>query len=144
MSYSHLTIQNDTLKAFLPHLTQRAMVKQLITASPLSMGLLTPKPPAWHPAPDAVKTTCVEAGTSCAGWNGGLPNIALGYAYRMAKELGVATVAGFGVPGEVHKAMKIWREIVNDGGSEARQEYENRVIGVLRENEHKDYSWRSP
>lgn len=120
------------------------MVGQLLTASPLSMGLLTPKPPAWHPATNVVKASSVEAGKACNEWEGGLPNIALGYAYRTAKDLGVATVAGFGTPREVHETMKIWRELARGTRLQERQGYEQKVIKIFEQSESKDYSWASP
>jgi len=144
LSYSHLSIQNDTFKDFLPHFTGRAKVRQVVTASPLSMGLLTLKPPVWHPAPATVKAACSKAENVCVGWDGGLPNIALGYAYGAAKELGVATVAGFGVPREVHETLKVWRELSKGDNAQQRKEYEEKVIQVLEEHKSKDFSWKSP
>jgi len=144
LSYSHLSIQNDTLTTFFPYFTERARVGQLLTASPLSMGLLTPKPPAWHPANDAVRASSAEAGKACTGWDGGLLNISLGYAYRMAQDLGLATVTGFGTPDEVHQTMKIWRETAHDAGLQKRKEYERKVIKILENGGSKDYSWASP
>lgn len=108
------------------------------------MGLLTPKPPAWHPATDAVKASSAEIGTACIGWDGGLPNISLGYAYRTAKDLGVATVAGFGTPNEVHQTMNIWRETAQGARLQERKKYETKVIKILEESGNKDYSWASP
>ncbi|KDQ29275.1 hypothetical protein PLEOSDRAFT_2849, partial [Pleurotus ostreatus PC15] len=79
LSYSHLNLQNSTFLAFAPHLITRAKVKQLLAASPLSMGLLTPSPPQWHPAPPPLKASAAAAGKL---WDKGLPDLALGYSIR--------------------------------------------------------------
>jgi len=144
MSYSHLTIQNDTFLSFAKELKERAGVGQLITASPLCMGLLTPNPPEWSPAPPELKSASSEAVDVCYSWAGGLPDIALGFAYRNARHLGISTVVGMGSLGEVHETMKIWREIVSDSRAQERREYEERVIRVFDASGYRNYSWTSP
>ena len=144
MSYSHLTIQNDTFIPFVGELTGRAGVGQLITASPLCMGLLTPSPPEWIPAPEKLKSACSEAVEVCSAWTGGLPNVALGFSYRNARHLGISTVVGMGSLGQVHETMRVWREIVSDDGTRERKEYEDRVIRVFDASGHRNYSWPSP
>lgn len=143
MSYCHLTIQNDTLASFAKELTERAGVGQLITASPLSMGLLTPNPPEWSPAPQKLKSASSEAVGICSAWAGGLPNIALGFAYRSARQLGIPTVVGMASLEQVHETIRVWREIVSDEVQE-RREYEDRVVGVLDASGYRNYSWPSP
>lgn len=60
LSYCHHTINDATLvPELLPLLEARGV--GLINASPLSMGLLTPRgPPAWHPAYAHQKEACRE------------------------------------------------------------------------------------
>lgn len=74
LSYSHHTLQNDLLVAFLD-LFERCPVAcgeevhhhqwqppRVLNASPFSMGLLTDDgPPAWHPAPLKLKSVCTNA-----------------------------------------------------------------------------------
>ena len=144
MSYCHLTIQNDTFASFAKELTERAGVGQLITASPLCMGLLTLNPPEWSPAPQKLKSASSEAVDLCSTWTGGLPDIALGFSYRNAKHLKIPTVVGMGSLEEVHETMRIWREIMSDDGMPERKEYEDRVIRVINAAGYVNFSWPSP
>lgn len=144
MSYCHLTVQNDTFLSFAKELTERAGVGQLITASPLCMGLLTPNPPEWSPAPDKLKTASSEAVDACSAWPGGLPNVALGFAYRNARQLGMPTVVGMGSLEQVHETMRVWREIVSEDGMQQRKEYEEQVVQVFDASGCKNYSWPMP
>ena len=144
MSYCHLTIQNGTLIPFAKELTGRAGVGQLLTASPLSMGLLTPNPPEWSPAPKKLKSASSEAINVCSTWAGGLPDIAQGFSYRNARHLGISTVVGMGSLEQVHGTMKAWREIVSDDRVRERKDYEDRVIQVFDVSGYRNYSWPSP
>ena len=144
MSYCHLTIQNDTFVSFAKELTERAGVRQLITASPLCMGLLTPNPLEWSPASQRLKSASSEAVDVCSTWTGGLPNIALGFAYRNARHLGIPTVVGMGSLEQVHETMRIWREIVSDDMTQERKEYEDRVVRVFDASGCRNSSWPSP
>jgi len=144
MSYCHLTIQNDTLISFAKELTERAGVGQLITASPLCMGLLTPNPPDWSPAPQKLKSASSGAVDTCSTWTGGLPDIALGFAYRNARHLRIPTVVGMGSLEQVHETMRVWREIVSDDKTQQRKEYEDRVIRVFGTSGYRNFSWPSP
>ncbi|KAI0079744.1 Aldo/keto reductase [Panus rudis PR-1116 ss-1] len=143
LSYSHLNLQNDTLPAFLPRFRERAAVSQVVTASPINMGLLTASPPKWHPAPPEVRTASAKAHAICQekSWAGGLPNIALGFAYRKAHELGLPTVVGLGQLREVHDTIRVWRDSTepNDG---KRQECEKEVLAAF--NHVQGFSWASP
>ncbi|KAI0092548.1 Aldo/keto reductase [Irpex rosettiformis] len=146
MSYSHLHLQNDTFKNFVAHFHDRARIPQLLTASPLNMGLLTPSPPIWHPAPPVLRDTVKEASAECEreGWEDGLVNLALGFAYREAKNLGLPTVVGLSKPSEVHETIRIWRELrspneaLNNKRAESEKTFQKR-LGELR-----NYSWASP
>jgi len=144
MTYCHLTIQNDTLISFAKELTGRAGVGQLLTASPLCMGLLTPNQPEWSPAPEKLKSASSEAVDVCSAWTGGLPDIALGFAYRNARNLGIPTVVGMGSLEQVHETMRVWREIVSGDRAQERKEYEDRVIRVFDASGYRNSSWPSP
>ena len=144
MSYCHLTIQNDTFVSFAKELTERAGVEQLVTASPLCMGLLTPNPPEWSPAPEKLKSASSEAMYACSAWSGGLANIALGFGYRSARRLGIPTVVGMGSLGQVHETMRVWREIASEEEIEERKEYEEQVTRIFDASGYRKYSWPSP
>ncbi|KXN86314.1 D-arabinose 1-dehydrogenase [Leucoagaricus sp. SymC.cos] len=139
LSYSHLTLQNSTFNAFAPHFYERAKVKQLLTASPLSMGLLTPTPPSWHPAPDALKLVVKDALKVAPD----LPNIALGYT---ARQTGIKTplVGGFSNAREVHECVKVWREIYESKDGSVRVQQEKDVIELFEKSQYLDWSWKSP
>lgn len=144
MSYSHLNLQNDSFKDFVPHFHNEAEIPQLVTASPLNMGLLTPAPPVWHPAPPELRAAVAGATREAekAGWEGGIVNLALGFAYREATELQLPNVVGLSKPAEVHETIRIWRETRTATDDLTRKNAEKRFqehLGGL-----KNYSWSSP
>lgn len=146
LNYSHLNLQNDAFAAYVHHFRNRAKIPQLLTASPLNMGLLTPSPPPWHPAPAELRAIAQEAivQTVKEGWEAGLPNLALGYAYRRARELDLPTVVGLSKLTEVHETMRVWRALKLDahahGGS--RKVHEEKAL--QRFDKLRNYSWASP
>ncbi|KAF9645038.1 Aldo/keto reductase, partial [Thelephora ganbajun] len=144
MSFCHLTAQNDTFTPFVKELTGRAGVGQLLTASPLCVGLLAPSPPEWSPTPARLKSAASEALNICSTWNGGLPNIALGFAYRNARDLGIPTAVGMGSLEQAHETVRVWREIASDDSSQEREEYEDRVLRVFDVSGYRNYSWPCP
>ena len=79
---------------------------------------------------------------ACSAWTGGLPNIALGFSYRNARQLGIPTVVGMGSLEQVHETMRVWREILLNDRVQERKEYEERVIRVF--DEYRNRSWPSP
>lgn len=146
LSYSHLSLQNSALHAFAPHFRERAGISTLITASPFSMGLLTPSPPSWHPAPPEMRTAAEAAVARCARQRG-LPNVALGYSLRVAAELNLPNTIGFSSPGEVHEAVRAWRELNGDGqslGPGERRLAEEDVKQLFSDAGMLEWSWASP
>jgi L-galactose dehydrogenase len=60
LSYCHYSLNDTSLQSILPVI--RAKGIGVISASPLSMGLLTRQgPPRWHPAPERIRKACTEA-----------------------------------------------------------------------------------
>ncbi|KAF8165115.1 Aldo/keto reductase [Crassisporium funariophilum] len=143
LSYSHLCLQNATLSEFLPHFYERAKVGQVLAASPLSMGLLTYKPPSWHPAPPRLLQAVVDAGGS---WDGDFPSLAVGYSIRHTSSATrpLPLVVGFSTPREVHECVKVWREVVGGSESDGRKDGEERAREIFREATYLDWSWASP
>ncbi|EKM59584.1 uncharacterized protein PHACADRAFT_170169 [Phanerochaete carnosa HHB-10118-sp] len=146
LSYSHLNLQNDTFALYVAELRERAKVKQLLTASPLNMGLLTPTPPSWHPAPPGLREATSKAHSISVanGWERGLPNIALLFAYRKAKELELPTVVGLSNPREVHETMKVWRELNSETGDVAKKRRAVEALAVDQLSTFQGWSWASP
>ncbi|EMD40999.1 hypothetical protein CERSUDRAFT_131452 [Gelatoporia subvermispora B] len=144
LSYSHLTLQNSTFAEFLPHFRDRARIPQLLTASPLNMGLLTPNPPPWHPAPTELKNAARTANAMCkdAGWEGGLPNVAIGYGYEAGAALNVPVVVGISNLREVHENVRVWREIKEGKQDAKRKEVETKILDQFAD--FKGWSWASP
>lgn len=145
MSYAHWNLQNHAFDVYAP-LFRETGAKELLTASPLNMGYLTPSPPSWHPAStEMIAFKDENLIPMCREWPGGLPNVALGYALAKTSGAmaGVPLVTGFSRTREVHEAVAVWREVEN-GSSEARKSQENVVIEALREAGWENHSWRSP
>lgn len=138
LSYSHSNLQNNNFHTFVPHFRKRAGIQQLLSASPLNMGLLTPSPPPWHPATPELKAVTKQALGLSENWPGGLPDIALGYSMREAAANGLPTVVGLSSPKEVHEAVRVWREVAG------RYEIEQAVIELYEQSGTLGWSWASP
>lgn len=81
LSYCHHSLNDTSLKAMLPYLHDKGV--GVISASPLSMGLLTEQgPPAWHPAPQMVQIVCRAAAGHCKARKASLAKLALQFAIR--------------------------------------------------------------
>jgi len=139
LSYSHLCIQNATYCEFVPYFRDRARIPNILTASPLSMGMLTPNPPAWHPAPPPLRVAIKDATERCAGWEGGLVNISLGYAFNRARE--IPTVVGLSRLREVHENVRVWREVKENKDGPHRRDLENECVGIFKSAGYLDWDW---
>ena len=148
LSYCHLNLQNDALTKYVQQFQDRAQVKQLVAASPLNMGLLTPRgPPAWHPSSPELRQCALKANDICAakGWKLGLPDLALGFAYRKAKELDLPTVVGLSTPEEVHETFRVWREVNSEEEQVSKRlAVETAVVDEFRAHRCLGRSWPSP
>ncbi|VDC06228.1 unnamed protein product [Peniophora sp. CBMAI 1063] len=143
LSYSHLNLQNDTLRAFAPVLRERARVGMLLTASPLSMGLLTPRVPTWHPAPESLKKAAQEAVIRCADWNGGLPAVAIAWASKVAEQgpVPMPSVVGLSKLQEVHQAVRAWRVVRDGAKTEELDAIAVKATAAFEETGTKNWSW---
>ncbi|GAA5919083.1 hypothetical protein JCM1841_003739 [Sporobolomyces salmonicolor] len=160
-SYCHHTLQNTTLSAFLP-LFYAAGVKQVIAASPLSMGLLRSAPaPAWHPANAALQAATQQAVELVASRGAKLEDVALGFGFTSARLEGTAgrdtpTVVGLSTPEEVHETMKVYSEIYRvrgetrkgrspgEGLSDAcktQRELEKDVVEIFKKSGTMNWTW---
>lgn len=91
------------------------------------------------------------ASTAGVGWPGGLPNLALGYAFRRPKSHAemspyndVPTVVGLSSMQEVHDAMAVWREVSIPGTNTIRKSKEDVIRGVFRAAGWLNWSWSTP
>jgi len=81
LSYCRYHLADTALLRLLPLLHAKRV--GVINASPLSMGLLTDAgPPAWHPAPPALKEACAAAAAQCRARGGDLARLAIQHAVR--------------------------------------------------------------
>ena len=79
LSYCRFSLLDDSLIERLLPIAERYDVG-VINASPLSMGLLSDKgPPAWHPAPEAIKSACRQAVEHCRTRGTDLARLAMQY-----------------------------------------------------------------
>lgn len=81
LSYCHYCLNDTALDDHLTYLQDKQV--GIISASPLSMGLLTPQgPPAWHPAPPELKQAAAAAADYCKGQGLDIAKLALQFAVR--------------------------------------------------------------
>ncbi|CAL5379303.1 unnamed protein product [Camellia sinensis] len=78
LSYCHYSINDSTLEDLLPYLKSKGV--GVISASPLSMGLLTERgPPEWHPASPELKAACQAAAAYCKENGKNISKLAMQY-----------------------------------------------------------------
>ncbi len=83
ISYCHASLNDSTMISRLVPLA-KARGTGIINASALSMGLLTMEgPPAWHPAPEAVKAAVRKAVDHCAKRGANLAKLAQQYTIHL-------------------------------------------------------------
>ncbi len=81
LSYCHYSMNDTSLDGLLPYMQERNM--GIISASPLSMGLLTNRgAPDWHPATEDIKQVCAEAATFCREQGVDIAQLAVQFALR--------------------------------------------------------------
>lgn len=146
----------------IPYL-RRAGVKQIVNASPLSMGLLRASgPQAWHPAPPTLLSASSEAAHLCVTRNTTLEAVSLGFGLTSASSdpdptRWTSTVVGFSNPDEVKETARVYKKLYAQSsarearkpsgpGRRAAHQWENEklVMDVFEKAGFKDWSWRSP
>jgi L-galactose dehydrogenase len=79
LSYCHGALNDGLLLAHLPYFDGKGI--GVINASPLSMGLLSSRPPpAWHPAPPQVRELCAKAAAHCKARGKSIEELAVRFA----------------------------------------------------------------
>lgn len=137
LSYSHYNIQNSTLTSTIPAFKGHG-VKTVLSASPLSMGLLKESgPPEWHPASSFLKSKIVDAVTYLSKSHDNrytMANVAIGYALRNAPKDGLgSTVIGFCSIQELHEAIELYWEVTSPRSEahDMRERVEQQVTKVI-------------
>ncbi|KAN0131040.1 Aldo/keto reductase [Lactarius tabidus] len=146
-SYAHLTLQNATLPAFASAMRTRARVAQVFAASPLGMGLLAPPPapPAWHPAPSAVRDAASEAVRVVGEAEVARVAVAWSVSKAQAREGRMPVVVGMSNLKEVHAAVEAWRW-ARDEDEGRRGELERKAalaLGVFERTGTAGWTWGS-
>lgn len=147
LSYSHYNIQNTTLIPLIPDFKATG-VKAILSASPLSMGLLRESgPPEWHPASEPLKqkiASAVKALQSEREFT--IANIAVGFALKNAPIDGLgSTVIGFCSITELHEAVELYWEVTAAESADKqaqRNRAERQVVKIIGSSINE--TWASP
>jgi L-galactose dehydrogenase len=110
LSYCRYSLNDTALETLIPYLQQKGA--GIISASPLSMGLLTERgAPEWHPAPVELKQACARAAEHCRRRGVDIAQLALQFA--VANEAIATTLVGTASPENLRKNAA-WIEHVPD------------------------------
>ncbi|WP_419874989.1 aldo/keto reductase [Candidatus Pristimantibacillus sp. PTI5] len=111
LSYCHYSLNDTSLLDILPLLEQKQV--GLISASPLSMGLLGNRALAgWHPAGAAIRAACREAAAYCASKGEDIAKLAVQFA--TANERIPTTLVSTANPENISKNIEWTDEPIND------------------------------
>lgn len=111
LSYCHYSLNDTSLLDILPLLEQKQV--GLISASPLSMGLLGSRALAdWHPAGAAIRAACREAAAYCASKGEDIAKLAVQFA--TANERIPTTLVSTANPENISKNIEWTDEPIND------------------------------
>lgn len=131
LSYCHYSLNDTSLLDLVPLLEQKQV--GLISASPLSMGLLGNRPIAdWHPAGEHIRAVCTQAVEYCAAKGEDIAKLAVQFA--TANEQIPTTLVSTANPANIRKNIEWTDEPINE---ELLQE----VLAILAPIHN--VSWRS-
>lgn len=132
LAYCHNSINDDSLQDLVPYLKEQDV--GIISASPMSMGLLTTKGPAdWNPAPQELRSICMEAAQHAEKQGVPLPKLALKHSVKSAIDADIAvTLVGMSSPEEVRSNVQAAKEALHVVQSETQSE-EDRVLREVEE-----------
>lgn len=118
LSYCHFCLNDTSLESLLPYLKEKGV--GVISASPLSMGLLTHQgPPVWHPAPKPLKQAAKKAAECCSSRGADLTSVALKFAVQDARIQ--STLVGMATPETVRLNVNTVIDALADGQSKAAE-----------------------
>lgn len=102
-SYCHYCLNDTALAGLLPYLQERGVA--IFNSAPLSMRLLSDAgPPAWHPAPQALRESCAEAARFCRERGSDLGKLAL--QFSVANTEIPTTIVGTASPDRVLENLR--------------------------------------
>ncbi|CAM4106668.1 aldo/keto reductase [Paenibacillus alkaliterrae] len=103
LSYCHYSLNDTSLLDIVPLLEQKQV--GLVSASPLSMGLLSTRPAAdWHPAGAGIRAICKKAAEHCAAKGADITKLAVQYA--TANERIPTTLVSTANPANIRKNIE--------------------------------------
>ncbi|WWC71838.1 uncharacterized protein I206_105797 [Kwoniella pini CBS 10737] len=159
-TYSHHTIQNDSLiEGYLNLFLNKSKIKQIISAAPLSMGLLTFKNcPNWHPSKSNLNLIKIIPKISkiCFENNTTIEQISLRFGYRpLIENVNLPIVIGCIDLNQLHSTLKNWKEVNPSFTSEKQQkefelqdkpkrQFEDKIKNMFEENGTRNWSWECP
>lgn len=110
LSYCRYSLNDTSLQEILPFLGEAGA--GIISASPLSMGLLTNRgTPDWHPAPAALKIACAKAAQHCRERGADISQLALQFALQNPRI--ATTIVGTANPENIRKNVA-WSQTAPD------------------------------
>jgi L-galactose dehydrogenase len=111
LSFCHYALNDTSLDELIPYLKQKQI--GIVSASPMSMGLLTRQgPPAWHPASAEIKQACAEASAYCD--SKGIDIAQLAFHYSLAHPDVATTLVGTAKPENLKKNLRWLDEPIDD------------------------------
>ncbi|POW01978.1 hypothetical protein PSHT_12262 [Puccinia striiformis] len=140
MSYASLNLQNSALEYYLPYF-EATGVKQIISASPFAMGLLTGREPQeWHPAPEGLRQVIKDVRqTVKSNHNISLERLALLYASYFPH-----TVVGFSSVEEVKTGLDVFNQLQDPKDQNHVSQAQATVKEALQKSGFLNWSWPSP
>ena len=111
LSYSRYCLNDTSLLRVLPELEESGV--GVLTASPLSMGLLSQRgPPPWHPAPEDLKRACARAVEHCARRGADISKLAVQFA--VGEERLASCIVGSADPENIRRNCRWIEEPVDE------------------------------
>jgi D-arabinose 1-dehydrogenase len=115
LTYSHMTLQNTTLENWLSEF-HAAGVQQIITASPLAMGLLrSAGPQLWHPATQSQRDAVIRAAEYVEKRGHNMADTSMRFVYSRWHG---CIVGGWSSVKELEDAVQMWHQVKNAIGKE--------------------------
>ena len=110
-SYCHYCLNDSALADLLPDLREQELA--IFNSAPLAMRLLSQEgPPAWHPAPPAVREKCAEAARYCREHGADIGKLAL--QYSLANPDIHTTIVGTASPARVLENIRHAEEPIDE------------------------------
>lgn len=160
LSYSNFCLQNTLLKEYLPRLkstgSDGAGIRHILSASPLSMGLIRAQPaPGFHPASDELKAAISESAKYTESEGGvDLADLAVRFALRnWAKAIEAVDgpdartarsyVYGLSSLQEVENAVKDYWQVKNGSETDLDEKLVAGVQAILKQHGQLNATWPS-